>query len=92
MVSSEAPKAIRTGSLTRENTAVSRAASISSRAVELPRIFSAPSRSPAPRRMEAKGAPPMPAKAVKAEMSIRMGKVTPSPVRAARPTSGIWPM
>ena len=92
MVSSEAPKAIRAGSLMMEKTVVSRAAKISSRVAEVPRIFSAPSRSPAPRRMEARGAPPMPAKAVKAEISIRMGKVTPRPVRAVRPTSGMWPI
>ena len=92
MVSSEAPKAMSTGSLIMENTVVSTAAKISSKVVELPKIFSAPSRSPAPRRMEARGAPPMPAKAVKAEMSMRMGKVMPRPVRAVRPTSGMWPI
>ena len=88
MVSSEAPKAISTGSLMMVKRVVIR----SSRVVELPSIFSAPSRSPAPRRMEASGAPPIPAKAVKAEISIRIGKVTPSPVRAVRPTTAMWPM
>ena len=34
----------------------------------------------------------VPAKAVKAEMSMRMGKVIPRPVRAVRPTSGMWPI
>ena len=92
MVSSEAPKAIRADSLRMEKVTVSTADRTSSRAVELPKIFSACSRSPAPRWMEARGAPPIPAKAVKAEMSIRMGKVTPSPVRASRPTSSMCPM
>ena len=92
MVSSEAPKAMSRGSLTMENRVVRTAARQSSRVAEFPKISSAPSRSPAPRWMEARGAPPMPAKAVKAEISIRMGKVTPRPVRAVRPTSGMWPM
>ena len=52
----EAPKAMSAGSLMMENTTVSAADKQSRRAVELPRICSAPSRSPAPRRMEAKGA------------------------------------
>ena len=92
MVASEAPKAMRMGRLKAEKVRVSTAAVHSSMVRELPKIRSALSRSPAPRRMEARGAPPMPAKAAKAEMSMRMGKVTPTPVRASWPTSGMWPM
>ena len=55
-------------------------------------MASAPFRSPAPRRMDAKGAPPMPAKAEKAEIRVRMGKVTPTPVRAVFPTTAMWPI
>ena len=59
---------------------------------ELPRIRSASSLRPAPRRMDARGAPPCPAKAAKADTRVIMGKVTPTPVRAVLPTSGMCPI
>ena len=59
---------------------------------EFPKICSARLCSPFPREMAAKGAPPAPTKELKAEISVRMGKVTPTPVRARCPTSGILPM
>ena len=58
----------------------------------LPRMRSAPFLSPAPSRMLARGAPPMPANAAKAEMTIKMGKATPTPVRAVAPMPGMLPM
>ena len=75
-----------------ENTIVSTTEVHKSMVVELPRIFSAPFRSPAPNRMEARGAPPWPAKAAKADTSMMMGNVMPRPVRAVLPTSGMCPM
>lgn len=42
--------------------------------------------------MEALGAPPMAIKELKALISVMMGKVMPTPVRAAVPISGICPM
>ena len=92
MVASEAPKAISTGRWMSWNTTVSTAEAHRSRVTELPRMRSAPSRSPAPRRMEARGAPPWPAKAAKAEIRVMMGKVTPRPVRAVPPMTGMWPI
>lgn len=92
MVASEAPKARRMGSLKALKPTVSTAAVISSRARELPRIRSAWSFFPAPSWMAASGAPPCPAKAAKADTSVMMGKVTPTPVSARSPTSGMWPM
>ena len=74
------------------NAAVSTTLSASSRETQLPKICSAPSLSPAPRRMPARGAPPMPAKAAKADTIISTGKVTPTPVRAVAPMSGMLPM
>ncbi len=59
---------------------------------QLPRIFSAPSRLPAPSWMEASGAPPIPANAAKAETSRMMGNVTPTPVSASAPVPGMLPM
>ena len=40
----------------------------------------------------ARGAPPAPQSMAKAVMSIRMGVNRPTPVRAAPPISGMWPM
>lgn len=57
-----------------------------------PRIFSLESRSPLPKNIEALGAPPVAAKAAKAETRIIIGIHTPTPVRAKDPTSGIWPI
>ena len=74
MVASEAPKAMRMGRLKAEKVTVSTAAVHSSMVRELPRIRSAPSRSPAPRRMEARGAPPAPKKAAKADLPTKRAK------------------
>ena len=60
--------------------------------VQLPSTFSAESLSPFPIRIDACGAPPMAASAAKAEMHMIIGIVTPTPVRALGPMSGIWPM
>ena len=65
---------------------------ITSMVVQLPRTCSAWSFSPFPRRMEARGAPPILTRAAKAEMHRISGMVTPTPVRAVAPTSGMWPM
>ena len=92
MVASEAPKAYRTGSWKAEKPTVSTAAAISSRVTELPRIRWASTRRLAPSWIAARGAPPCPAKAAKADTSVMMGKVIPTPVRATSPTSGMWPM
>ena len=77
------------GSLKMLNPTVRATAAISSKVRELPRIFSAFSRLPAPSWIEAKGAPPWPAKAAKADTSIIMGKVTPTPVSAMSPTADV---
>ena len=64
----------------------------SSREVELPRIFSARSRFFCPSAMAARGAPPPLANPAKAEMIVIIGNVTPTPVSAREPTSGIRPI
>lgn len=56
----------------------------------LPNIFSASSISFLPSSIEARGAPPIPAKAAKAEMIRIIGRVTPTPVSAKSPYSGIF--
>ena len=43
-------------------------------------------------RMLASGAAPMPTKAAKAEMIIRIGNVTPRPVSASAPVPGMLPI
>ena len=62
------------------------------RVKQLPSVFSADSASPFPMKMEALGAPPYPANAAKAVTIIIKGIHTPTPVKAASPTSGIWPI
>ena len=57
-----------------------------------PRIFSARSRSPFPRLMDAIGAPPLPTSIANALMSVRIGTKRPAPVSAAAPTSAMWPI
>ena len=86
MVFSLAPKVSSRGSAKLRNTAVSTTAVISSRVKLLPMIFREPSRSPRPSWMEARGAPPMPTRAAKAEIIMIMGRQTPTPVRARAPT------
>ena len=92
MVSADAPNANSNGRWNREKPTVKTRAMVTSMDTALPRMASAPFRSPAPRRMDARGAPPMPAKAEKAEIRVRMGKVTPTPVRAVFPTTAMWPI
>ena len=59
---------------------------------EFPKVFSALSFSPFPKKMDALGAAPILTNAAKAEISIISGKHTPTPVRANLPTSAIWPI
>ena len=68
-----------------KNTVVSTTAKRVSSRVLVPRIFSAFSFLPAPICMLASGAAPIPTKAAKAEMIIKMGNVTPRPVSANAP-------
>ena len=42
--------------------------------------------------IEARGAPPLPTRAAKAETIMISGMQTPTPVRAIAPDAGIWPM
>ena len=92
MVLSLAPNRRRISCPKSRNTAVSATASASIRSKQLPSVRSASSRSPLPSRMEARGAPPMPASAAKAEIARMAGSVTPTPVSAVAPMSGICPM
>ena len=89
MVSSLAPKAMSSGRLKSRNTTVSTRLADTAPVTQLPRIFSAPARSPRPRKMEARVAPPMAVRAAKAEMIIMRLMHTPTPVRAVRPTTGM---
>ena len=57
-----------------------------------PIMRSAYSSRPSPRAMDTSGAPPMPESTAKADKIIKNGKVTPMPVNASLPTSGIRPM
>ena len=59
---------------------------------QFPRIFSAPSTSFCPIFIDARGAPPIPIRELKADIIMRMGNVTPTPVNAAAPISGMWPI
>ena len=95
MVFSLAPKVISRGSAKTRKTTVSVTAAITSRVKLLPMMRWEPSRSPRPSWMEALGAPPMPTRAAKAEMTIITGRQTPTPVRARDPTVStgrIWPI
>ena len=92
MVFSLAPKAHRMGSWKIKNTAVSTTEMHSRVVKQLPIIRSARSLWWAPMAMEARGAPPMATKELKALISVMMGKVMPTPVKAAVPISGMWPM
>ena len=57
-----------------------------------PRVFSALSLLPWPIKMEARGAPPEPTSAEKAETIRMMGRQTPMPVRASLPSPGMCPI
>ena len=59
---------------------------------QLPRVFSADAWSPLPIKIEARGAPPYPMNAANAVTIIISGMQTPTPVRAAAPTPGMWPI
>ena len=52
----------------------------------------APSLSPRPMAMDARGAPPMLTNAANALTTMITGMHTPNPVSASAPVSGIWPM
>ena len=92
MVFSLAPNKYSRGSLKIRKITVSAAAKRISMENVFPRMFSARFRSPFPREMAASGAPPAPIKELKADTRVMMGKVTPTPVRAVAPISGIRPM
>ncbi len=57
-----------------------------------PKMVSARFLSPFPSQIEARGAPPTPTNAENAEISVMIGKVTPTPVRASMPTPSICPI
>jgi len=56
---------------------------------QFPRIFSALALSPLPMRIEARGAPPFPTSAAKADIIIIRGMQIPTPVSAREPFPGI---
>ena len=87
-----APKIIRMSWPKHWITTVRTRAVITSMEAQLPRMRSACWGSPLPIMMEARGAPPMLTRAAKAEMHMISGRVTPTPVSALGPTSGMWPM
>ena len=92
MVLSLAPKAKSSGLFHRSSTAVSTRDTASCKPKQLPRVFSAESMSCRPIKMEARGAPPAPTNAAKADTIMISGMQTPTPVSARLPFSGIWPM
>ena len=83
------------GSAKARNTAVSTTDAPTSRVRLLPMIRSDSFKSPRPSAMEARGAPPKASSAAKAEITMMMGRQTPTPVRASLPTVSagcMWPM
>ena len=92
MVFSLAPKASSRSRLQISKTAVSAAATASSKVKQPAMVRSAFSFWPLPMKMDARGAPPPPASAAKADTIIMSGIHTPTPVSARLPTSGIWPI
>ena len=95
MVLSLAPKMRSMGSANAMNTAVSTSAAATSSVKLLPMIRSEPGTFPRPSSMEARGAPPMAIRAAKAEITMMMGRHTPTPVSASFPTVStgcIWPI
>ena len=75
----------------RQNT-VSASDVSASREKTLPMMRLARASSPAPRAMENSGVPPMENSAVNAAISVTTGNVRPTPVSAALPSPGRWPM
>ena len=57
-----------------------------------PSILSAPSISPRPMLIDARGAPPELTNAANADTMMISGMHTPTPVSARLPSPGIWPM
>ena len=95
MVLSLAPKMRSMGSANTRNTTVSTTEAATSMVMLLPMIRSDSFRSPRPSAMEARGAPPKAIRAAKAEITMMMGRHTPTPVRASLPTVStgcMWPM
>ena len=91
MVFSLAPNSSSSGSFQIRHTAVSTKDSTTCRAKQLPMMRSAPSRFRLPSSMDASGAPPIATRAAKAEIIIKMGAHTPTPVSARPPTSFMCP-
>ena len=58
----------------------------------VPMMRSAASGSPFPMSIETRGAPPALTSAANADMIMIAGSVTPTPVSAAAPMRGRWPM
>ena len=95
MVLSLAPNTRSMGSAKSRNTAVSTTAAATSMVMLLPMIRSDSARFPRPSSMDARGAPPIAISAAKAEITMMMGRHTPTPVRASLPTVStgcMWPM
>ena len=59
---------------------------------QFPSSRCASARLPAPMRMEASGAPPKPTRAANAEIIMMIGKVSPTPVKAIVPVTGMRPI
>ena len=89
MVPALAPKAISSGSQKTRMTVVSTTEMQTNAAQQLPRISSAILLSWRPIKMAARAAPPMPIRELKAVISVIIGKVTPTPVKAVAPITGI---
>ena len=92
MVLELAPNASSSGRFQMSTTAVSTADTSNCVTKQLPRICSASAVRFLPKAMEARGAPPLPTNAAKAEMIRISGIHTPTPVSASAPSPGMWPM
>ena len=92
MVFSLAPKAMRKSRFQTNRMTVSTRETAICREKQLPNVFSADSLSPRPMKMVARGAPPFPTRAAKADTIMMRGMQTPTPVRAMAPSPGMWPM
>ena len=89
IVVSLAPNAYRIGVLISRNNIVKITAKMTINPAQFPKIFSALSYLFLPSAIDAKGAPPIPANALNAEINIIIGNVTPTPVKATSPYSGM---
>ena len=87
-----APKASSRSRLHTSSTAVKTAEIATCSMKHPPRSFCAVSMSPRPIAMDARGAPPELMSAAKAEMTMMIGRHTPTPVSARLPSPGMWPM